>query len=97
MNCFAAYQTLPWPARSPDSSPIEHVRDMMGKQLHPPGNVDDLTRQLEHIWQEIPQGTIRVLYHSISRRLAACIQARGGSTPYCSVSQTVGHASLGAR
>ncbi|GFS51672.1 hypothetical protein TNCV_613581 [Trichonephila clavipes] len=34
------------------------------------------------IWQEIPQETISVLYHSMPRRLAACIQARSGSTPY---------------
>ncbi|GFW90683.1 transposable element Tc1 transposase [Trichonephila clavipes] len=47
MNCLIAYQTLPWPARSPDPSLIEHVRDMMGRRLHLPGNVDDLARQLE--------------------------------------------------
>ncbi|GFT42284.1 transposable element Tc1 transposase [Trichonephila clavipes] len=41
-----------------------------------------LTRQLENIWQGIPQETIRVLYHSMSCRVAACIQARGGSSPY---------------
>lgn len=26
-------QQLPWPARSPDFSPIEHVRDMMKQEL----------------------------------------------------------------
>ncbi|GFX56353.1 RNase H domain-containing protein [Trichonephila clavipes] len=41
-NCLTAYQTLPWPASSPDPSPIEHVWDMMGRQLHLPGSVDDL-------------------------------------------------------
>ncbi|GFW44373.1 transposable element Tc1 transposase [Trichonephila clavipes] len=82
MNCLTDYQTLPWPARSPDPSPIEHVWDMMGRRLHVPGNVDDLVRQMEQIWQEIPQETIRVLYHFMSCHVAACIQARGGSTPY---------------
>lgn len=82
MNCLQACQTLPWPARSPDLSPIEHVWDMMGRRLHLPRNVDDLVRQLERIWQEIPQETIRELYRSMPRRVAACIQARGGSTPY---------------
>ncbi|GFW51754.1 hypothetical protein TNCV_1186861 [Trichonephila clavipes] len=47
---------------------------MMGKRLHLPRNVDDLARQLEQIQQEIPQDTIRVLYHSMPRRVAACIQ-----------------------
>ncbi|GFY06618.1 transposable element Tc1 transposase [Trichonephila clavipes] len=57
----------------PDPSPIEHVWDMMRRRLYLPENVDDLARQLEQIWQEIPQGTIRVLYHSMSRRVEACI------------------------
>ncbi|GFV99526.1 transposable element Tc1 transposase [Trichonephila clavipes] len=71
MNYFTAYQTFPWLARSPDPSPIEHVWDMMGRRLHLPGNVDDLAQQLEHIWQEMPQDTVRVLYHFMSRLVAA--------------------------
>ncbi|GFW50949.1 transposable element Tc1 transposase [Trichonephila clavipes] len=82
MNCLTAYQTLPCPARLPDPSPIEHVWDMMRRRLHLPGNVDGLARQLEQIWQEIPQETIRVIYQSISCRVAACIQAKRGSIPY---------------
>ncbi|GFU00219.1 hypothetical protein TNCV_801901 [Trichonephila clavipes] len=49
---------------------------MMGRLQHLSGNVDDLARQLEQIWQKIPQETIRVLYHSMSRRVAACFQVR---------------------
>ncbi|GFW50395.1 retrovirus-related Pol polyprotein from transposon 297 [Trichonephila clavipes] len=54
MNYLTAYQTLSWPVRSLDPSPIEHVWDRMGKRLHLIGNDEDLTRQLEQIWQEIP-------------------------------------------
>ena len=82
MNCLQACQTLLWPARSLDHSPIEHVWDMMGRRSHLARNVDDLIRQLERIWQEISQETIRELYRSMPRRVAACIQVRGGSTPY---------------
>ncbi|GFW92134.1 uncharacterized protein TNCV_3540201 [Trichonephila clavipes] len=78
MNCLTAYQTLPWPVRSP----IEHVWDMMGRRLNLPGNVDDLALQLEQIWKKISQETVRVLYHSMSRLVAACLQAKGGSDPY---------------
>ncbi|GFV40210.1 hypothetical protein TNCV_3823101 [Trichonephila clavipes] len=53
-----------------------------GKMTASTGNVDDLARQLEQIWQEMPQETIRVPYNSMSRRVAACIQTRGASTPY---------------
>ncbi|GFW31748.1 transposable element Tc1 transposase [Trichonephila clavipes] len=42
VNGLTAYQILSWPGRFPDPCPIEHVWDMMGRQLHIPGNVDDL-------------------------------------------------------
>ncbi|GFV49877.1 transposable element Tc1 transposase [Trichonephila clavipes] len=80
MNYLTACQTLPWPSRLPDLSLIEHVLNMMGRRLHLPGNVDELARQLEKIWQEIPQKTIRGIYHSMPRHMS--IQARGESTPY---------------
>ncbi|GFX21801.1 transposable element Tcb2 transposase [Trichonephila clavipes] len=60
MNCLTTYQILPWPARSPDPSPIKHVWDIMGRRLHLPGNVDNLARQLDQTCREIPQETIRV-------------------------------------
>ncbi|GFV92910.1 transposable element Tc1 transposase [Trichonephila clavipes] len=59
MNCLTAFKTLRCPFRSPYLSPVEHVWDMMGRRLHLPGNVNDLFRQLEQIWQDIPHETIR--------------------------------------
>ncbi|GFX65161.1 transposable element Tc1 transposase [Trichonephila clavipes] len=73
VNCLTACQTLPWIARSPDPSAIEPVWDVMGRRMHLPGNVDDLARQLEQIWQEIPQETIRGPYYSMARHVAACM------------------------
>ncbi|GFT41331.1 uncharacterized protein TNCV_628721 [Trichonephila clavipes] len=32
-QCLQGYDVLPWPARSPDLSPIEHVCDALGRQL----------------------------------------------------------------
>ncbi|UYV62637.1 hypothetical protein LAZ67_2001386 [Cordylochernes scorpioides] len=52
----------------------------MGRRLQPSRNVDYLARQLETIWQEIPLHTIRNLYQSRTRRVAACIQASRGPT-----------------
>ncbi|UYV72756.1 hypothetical protein LAZ67_10000543 [Cordylochernes scorpioides] len=76
MDCLQSCQTLPWPARSPDLSPIEHIWDVMGRRLQPSRNIDYSARQLETIWQEIPHHTIRNLYQSMTRWVAACIQAR---------------------
>ncbi|GFV34426.1 transposable element Tcb1 transposase [Trichonephila clavipes] len=78
MNCLTACQTLPCPASSSDLSPIEHVWNMTKRRLPLPWNADKLTRQLEQIWQEISQETIRVLYHSMPRRVAACIHTKIG-------------------
>ncbi|UYV82646.1 hypothetical protein LAZ67_22000361 [Cordylochernes scorpioides] len=74
LDCLQSCRTLPWPARSPDLSPIEHIWDVMGRRLQPSRNVDYLARQLDTIWQEIPQHTIRNLYQSMARRMTACIQ-----------------------
>ncbi|GFV34878.1 transposable element Tc1 transposase [Trichonephila clavipes] len=44
MNCLTACQTLPWPARSPDLSQIEHVWNRTRRRLHLLENVDDVDR-----------------------------------------------------
>ncbi|GFY33623.1 transposable element Tcb1 transposase [Trichonephila clavipes] len=75
MNDLSACQTLPWTVRLLDLSSIKDVWGIMGRRLHPPGNLDGLA-------QETQQETIRALYPSMRRRVAACIQARDGSTPY---------------
>ncbi|GFY05126.1 transposable element Tcb1 transposase [Trichonephila clavipes] len=79
---FRVLQFIKHFLRQADVSPIKRVWDMIGRRLHLLMNVDDLPRKLEQIWQNLPQETIRVLYHTIPRGAAACIQARCGSTPY---------------
>ncbi|GFU00327.1 transposable element Tcb2 transposase [Trichonephila clavipes] len=36
------FQTLPWPARSPDLSPVEHVWDQLKRQMSSCHSVHDL-------------------------------------------------------
>ncbi|GFU32961.1 transposable element Tcb2 transposase [Trichonephila clavipes] len=81
-QCLQVYDVLPWPARSPDLSPIEHVCDALGRQLQPSRDTGELTAQMQRLWQDLPQGVISDLIKSMPRRISACIAARGGFTTY---------------
>ncbi|KAJ4450220.1 hypothetical protein ANN_01627 [Periplaneta americana] len=81
-ECLCNVVTLPWPARSLDLSPIEHVWDHLGRQLQQPRSLQDIENQLQKIWTDMPQDTIRNLHASMPARITACIQTRGGQTGY---------------
>ncbi|GFV52550.1 PACT_coil_coil domain-containing protein [Trichonephila clavipes] len=55
-QCLQGYDVLPWPSRSPDLSPIEHVWDALGRQLQPSRDTGELTAQMQRLWQDLPQG-----------------------------------------
>ncbi len=77
---------LPWPARSPDLSLIEHVWDMIGRRLRanpePALTIPQLRAQVEQAWNDITQDEIRNLFDRMNNRVNACIRARGGHTRY---------------
>ena len=77
---------LPWPAYSPDMSPIEHLWDVMDRHVRQrvpiPGNVRELRTALGEEWDNIPQATINNLMGSMRRRLTALRDAHGGHTRY---------------
>ena len=79
-------RVLPWPANSPDMSPIEHVWDEMKRRLrdleNPPQNRQQLQVALVNIWNEIPQAFHGNLVRGMRRRINACIATRGGHTRY---------------
>uniref|UniRef100_A0A3B3QXV6 Tc1-like transposase DDE domain-containing protein n=1 Tax=Paramormyrops kingsleyae TaxID=1676925 RepID=A0A3B3QXV6_9TELE len=49
MDWLHHVEILPWPARSPDLSPIEHVWDQLGCQLRASANLQDLEGQLQQL------------------------------------------------
>jgi len=79
-------QTLPWPAFSPDLSPIEHAWDELERRVQnrprQAQNARQLTAALVEEWRAIPADCLQMLVRSMRSRITACIQARGGHTRY---------------
>ncbi|GFW96592.1 HTH_Tnp_Tc3_2 domain-containing protein [Trichonephila clavipes] len=73
---------LPWPARSPDLSPVDHVGDQLKRQMPSCHSVHDLELAVQDLWAHLPQDNIRCLINSMPDRFAACIAAAGGPTRY---------------
>ena len=73
---------LPWPAYSPDLSPVEHLWDYLGRhvanRIPRPRNRNQLVQVLLDGWRQMPQDRIRRLIRSMRRRLISCVQAEGG-------------------
>ncbi|GFV41498.1 transposable element Tc1 transposase [Trichonephila clavipes] len=76
------FQTLPWPARSPDLSPVEHVWDQLKRQMPSCHSVHDLELAVQELWAHLPQDNIRCLINSMQDRVAACFVAGGGPTRF---------------
>ncbi|GFT19032.1 transposable element Tc3 transposase [Trichonephila clavipes] len=75
-------QTLPWSARSPDLSPVEHVGNQLKRQMPSCHCVYDLELAVQDLWAHLPQNNIRCLIYSMPDHVAACIAAGGGLTRF---------------
>ena len=77
---------LPWPAVSPDLSPIEHAWDEMERRLrhlqNQPVTLVEMGPAWIHICNNIPQAFFNTLIKSMRRRCQACINANDGHTRY---------------
>ena len=77
---------LPWPARSPEMLPIEHVWDMVGRRLirqgPPAPTLDALWTRIQPAWRDIPQEDIQGIFDTMPRLIETQIAAHGGFTPY---------------
>ena len=82
----AGIRSIPWPSRSPDLNPIEHVWDMLGRKLRSsptqPNTLSQLADRLKTTWNEMLQDDVTNLIASMPRRIRAVIDARGGQTRY---------------
>ncbi|GFS53066.1 transposable element Tcb2 transposase [Trichonephila clavipes] len=73
---------LPWPARSLDLSPVEHVWDHLKRQMPSCHSVHDLELAVQDLWTHLPQDNITCLINSMPDRVATCIAAGGGPKRY---------------
>ncbi|GBL77592.1 Transposable element Tc3 transposase [Araneus ventricosus] len=73
-----------WPPRSPDLNPIEHLWDVLEKDVKAhhttPATLTELWTPLADVWQAIPVERFPKLVESMPRRVAAVIKARGSPT-----------------
>ncbi|GFU35807.1 transposable element Tcb1 transposase [Trichonephila clavipes] len=81
-DCIHMISTLPWPAHSPDLSPMEHIWDHIVRPVGHRTSLNELEARLQQIWNEMSQYVIKNFFASMTDRLASCICARGGSTVY---------------
>lgn len=81
----AQIRSLPWPARSPDLNPIEHVWDYLGRKIKEGGVLPDLNSLKSALitsWNEMPITFVNRLIESMPRRIGEVIEAKGGNTRY---------------
>ncbi|GFX31617.1 transposable element Tcb2 transposase [Trichonephila clavipes] len=73
-DCLRTVTTLPWPARSPDLSPIEHIWDHSGRRVGHPTSLNKVEARLQQIWNEISQDIIQNLYALTPYRFAFVLE-----------------------
>ncbi|GFY29677.1 transposable element Tcb1 transposase [Trichonephila clavipes] len=78
---FRTVTTLPWHARYPDLSPIEHIWHHLERRVGNPTNLNELEARIQQIWNEMSQNIIHN-FASMPDRIASCIRARGSLTEY---------------
>ncbi|GFS94838.1 transposable element Tcb1 transposase [Trichonephila clavipes] len=73
-DCLRTIITLPWPALSPDLSPIEHIWGNLGRLVGHPTSLNELEARLQQIWNEMSQDIIQNLYASMPDPISSCIR-----------------------
>ncbi|GFW54922.1 transposable element Tcb2 transposase [Trichonephila clavipes] len=79
---YVIFRPRQWPTRSPDLSPVEHVRDQLKRLMPSCHSVHDLELTVQELWAYLLQDNIRCPINSMPDRVAACIAAGGGPTRY---------------
>ncbi len=80
------FTLLKWPPQSPDLNPIEHLWDVVEREIHimdvQPTNLQQLCDAIMSIWTKISEECFQHLVESMPRRIKAVLKANGGPTRY---------------
>ncbi|GBL87094.1 hypothetical protein AVEN_218784-1 [Araneus ventricosus] len=80
------FHLMSWPPNSPDLNPMEHIWDVMERQLRaqtlPCPNISTLRDRCLDIWYNLSPITYQKLMASMPWRVAAVLKAKGGATRY---------------
>ena len=80
------FETMVWPAQSPDLNPIEHLwgylKRRLGEYENPANGIHQLWDRIQEVWEGIPVEECQKLIESMPRRVQAVIKAKGGYTKY---------------
>ncbi len=77
---------LKWPPQSPDLNPIEHLWDVVEREIHimdvQPTNLQQLRDSIMTIWTKISEECFQNFVESMPQRIKAVLKAKGGPTRY---------------
>ncbi len=75
------FTLLKWPPQSPDLNPIDHLWDVVEREIHimdvQPSNLQQLRDAIMSIWTKISEECFQHLVESMSRRIKAVLKAKG--------------------
>ncbi len=80
------FTLLKWPPQSPDLNPIEHLWDVVKREIRimdvQPTNQQQLHHAIMSIWTKISEECFQHLVESIPQNIKAVLKAKGGPTRY---------------
>ncbi len=80
------FTLLKCPPQSPDLNPMEHLCDVMEREIRimdvQPTNLQQLCDAIMSIWTKISEKCFQHLVESMPRRFKAVLKAKGGPTRY---------------
>ncbi len=80
------FTLLKWPPQSPDLNPIEHLWDVVEREIRimdvQPTNLQQLRDAIMSIWTKISEESFQHIVESMPRRIKAVLKEKGGPSRY---------------